>query len=883
MPMETAIPQPVRLQDYRPAPYNIDSADLDITLEPTLTAVRARLTLRPNPAGHEPGAALVLDGERISLQSIAIDGVALDSARWTASSHSLTIPDVPQEPFVLDVVTVCNPSANTELSGLYISSGVFCTQCEAQGFRRITYFYDRPDVMARFSVRLEADRKLFPVLLSNGNLRQKGLIGESQQHFAIWDDPFPKPSYLFALVAGDLASIHDTFSTMSGRQVELGIYVEKGKEDRCAWAMESLKNSMRWDEERFGREYDLDIFNIVAVSDFNMGAMENKGLNIFNDKYILALPSTASDLDYVNIEAIIAHEYFHNWTGNRVTCRDWFQLCLKEGLTVFRDQEFTSDLRSRPVKRIQDVKTLRARQFPEDGGPLAHPARPSSYIEINNFYTPTVYEKGAEICRMLQTLIGAQAFRKAMDLYFVRHDGEAAAIEDFVGCMAEASGRDLKQFFTWYEQAGTPHVVAEGRYDAALKTYTLTLEQRTPATPGQGEKQLLHIPLGIGLVGPRGEDMPLDVDGGGALNAPLIEFTQQKQVYSFRNVAQRPVLSLNRGFSAPIHLTVNNSAEDQLFLMRSDNDSFNRWEAGQTRGRALILDRIAGGGDTQAVERYALALQHILNDSQADDAFKALMLGLPTESDIAAAIGRNVDTDAVRKARDGVREDMGRLLAPQLDRIWPETRERGGYHPGPSETARRSLRSACLQLMIFGNRKDGIAAARVELERPHCMTAEMAALSALVQIECEERDTELARFHARHGHDHLLIDKWLMLGAQCVGVAAAARVVALTQHSDFRWTTPNKVYALIAGFTTGNTSGFNAADGAGYRAVADAIIRLNHINPQVAARLATGFRSFRMLDQPRRTAAEAELARVLAESNISRDVFEIISRTLRSS
>ncbi len=883
MSTETTIPQPVLLRNYRPAPYCIDSADLDIILDPTLTTVRARLALRPNPAGQVPGAALVLDGERISLKSIALNGVALDNGRWTTDSHSLTILDVPQDSITLDLVTVCNPSANTELSGLYISNGVFCTQCEAEGFRRITYFYDRPDVMARFSVRLEADRKLFPVLLSNGNLRQKGLIGESQQHFAMWDDPFPKPAYLFALVAGDLASVHDTFSTMSGRQVELGIYVERGKEDRCAWAMESLKRSMRWDEERFGREYDLDIFIIVAVQDFNMCAMENKGLNIFNDKYILALPETATDLDYINIEAIIAHEYFHNWTGNRITCRDWFQLCLKEGLTVFRDQEFTSDLRSRPVKRINDVKTLRARQFPEDGGPLAHPARPNSYIEINNFYTATVYEKGAEICRMLQTLIGAQAFRKAMDLYFERHDGEAAAIEDFVGCMAEASGRDLKQFFTWYEQAGTPHVVAEGRYDAALKTYTLTLEQRTPATPGHGGKQLLHIPLGIGLVDSRGEDMPLDVDGGGALNAPLIELTQQKQTFSFRNIAQRPALSLNRGFSAPIHLTVNNSAEDQLFLMRSDNDSFNRWEAGQTRGRALILDRIAGGGSSQAMERYALALKHIVNDDQADDAFKALMLGLPTESDIAAAIGRNVDTDAVRQARDSVREDLGRLLAPQLERILPETRERGGYLPGPTETARRSLRSACLQLMIFGNRKDGIAAAQADLEQPHSMTAEVAALSALVQIECAERDTELARFHARHAHEHLLIDKWLMLNAQCVGDGAAARVVALTQHSDFRWTTPNKVYALIAGFTTGNTSGFNAADGAGYSAVAEAIIRLNRINPQVAARVATGFRSFRVLDEPRRTAAEAALARVLAESDISRDVFEIISRILRSS
>ena len=876
--MEIKTPQTIRLRDYRPAPYSIESADLDISLDPVMTSVRARLALKPNPGSVEINAALVLDGERIALQSIAIDGVTLAPSQWSVSDRSLTVMDVPQTAFVLDLVTVCNPKSNTELSGLYISSGVFCTQCEAEGFRRITYFYDRPDVMARFSVRMEADRTQFPVLLSNGNLRQKGLIGESERHFAIWDDPFPKPSYLFALVAGDLASIHDAFTTMSGRNVELGIYVEKGKEDRCRWAMESLRSSMRWDEERFGREYDLDVFNIVAVSDFNMGAMENKGLNIFNDKYILALPGTATDLDYVNIEAIIAHEYFHNWTGNRITCRDWFQLCLKEGLTVFRDQEFTSDLRSRAVKRITDVKTLRARQFPEDGGPLAHPARPSSYIEINNFYTPTVYEKGAEICRMMHTLIGRQAFRKAMDLYFERHDGEAATVEDFVRSMADASGRDLKQFFSWYEQAGTPNVIAEGSHDAVSRTFTLTVEQRTVATPGQHDKLPLHIPLAIGLVGPDGEDMPLDLDGYGVLNEPLIELRQQRQTYRFRNIAKRPVLSLNRGFSAPVHLTVNSSAKDQLFLMARDSDSFNRWEAGQTLGRALILGRINGTADHDALEHYAGVLKRILDAPDADDAFKALMLGLPTESDIAAAIGQNVDTDAVHLARDAVRQDIGALLAPQISRIWSATGESGAYHADPAGTARRALRSAVLQLLVLGNRSKGIAAAVDELEKPHNMSAEISALTALVQVECAERDTELDLFHARHGHEHLLIDKWLMLNAQCVGASAAARIEALTQHADFRWFTPNKVYALIAGFASGNTAGFNAADGSGYRLVADAVIRLNRINPQVAARIATGFRSYRVLDQTRRTAAEIELQRVLAESDLSRDVFEIISR-----
>ncbi|MGH6820177.1 MAG: aminopeptidase N, partial [Methylocella sp.] len=486
-----------------------------------------------------------------------------------------------------------------------------------------------------------------PILLSNGNPGETGDIAGTTRHYAVWNDPYPKPCYLFALVVGDLASVADTFKTMSGRSVKLGIYVEQGKEDRCAWAMESLKTSMRWDETAFGREYDLEVFNIVAVSNFNMGAMENKGLNIFNDKYILALPSTATDTDYVNIEAVIAHEYFHNWTGNRITCRDWFQLCLKEGLTVFRDQEFTSDIRSRAVKRITDVKTLRARQFPEDGGPLAHPARPSSYIEINNFYTPTVYEKGAEICRMLKTLIGEAAFRKGMDLYFTRHDGEAATVEDFVRSMADASGRDLGQFFTWYEQAGTPQLIAQGRYDASARTFDLMIEQKTLATPGQMEKLPLHIPLALGLVGPDGVDMPLDLHGVGVLNSPLIELTEPQATFRFRNVAQKPVISINRAFSAPVNLTLNNSAEDQLFLMGHDRDSFNRWEAGQTRGRELILASLGGGLPRQEVESYGAALERLLADPSIDTAFKALMLGLPSESDIAAAIGAEVDTDQV--------------------------------------------------------------------------------------------------------------------------------------------------------------------------------------------------------------------------------------------
>jgi aminopeptidase N len=572
-------PSTIYLKDYKPAPFAVDSLHLDFSLEPRATRVKSRLEIK----SLVPNQPLVFAGEKLKLVGLKLNGGEVDHA---VDDESLTIAQTPAGTFTLEIETECNPVGNTALSGLYQSNGMYCTQCEAEGFRRITYFYDRPDVMTRYTVRMEAVKALCPVLLSNGNYQSGGAIAGTDRHFAVWHDPHPKPSYLFALVAGDLAGVHDSFTTMSGRKVQLGIYVEKGKEDRCAWAMESLKASMRWDETAFGREYDLEVFNIVAVSDFNMGAMENKGLNVFNDKYILALPETATDTDYTNIEAIIAHEYFHNWTGNRITCRDWFQLCLKEGLTVFRDQEFSSDLRSRAVKRIADVKTLRARQFPEDGGPLSHPARPSSYIEINNFYTPTVYEKGAEICRMMKTLIGETSFRKAMDIYFERHDGEAATIEDFVACMADASGRDLTQFFKWYEQAGTPRINVKTAYDEKAKMFDVTLEQQTMPTPGQPHKQPMHIPLNLGLIGANGEDMVLDLEGVGKLNTPLIELTAEKQTFRFRNVLNRPVLSINRWFSAPVILQAKQTADEQLFMIGRPGRTWARISSLPVSGRS---------------------------------------------------------------------------------------------------------------------------------------------------------------------------------------------------------------------------------------------------------------------------------------------------------
>ena len=869
-------PVAINLKDYAPVAHAITHVALTVKLHATATETISELTIVPR---EKSGVALELDGEGLTLNSIAINGVPLAASDYTYAGNKLRIAAPPTAPFKLTIAQTCNPEANTALSGLYLSGGNFCTQMEAQGFRRFAFFHDRPDVMATFEVRIEAERNI-PVLLANGNPGARGEIADSTRHFAEWHDPHPKPSYLFALVAGDLASVIDRFTTMSGREVELGIYVEKGKEDRCAWAMESLKASMRWDETAFGREYDLDVFNIVAVSDFNMGAMENKGLNVFNDKYVLARPDTATDQDHINIEAIIAHEYFHNWTGNRITCRDWFQLCLKEGLTVFRDQEFTSDLRSRAVKRIQDVKTLRARQFPEDQGPLAHPVRPSSYIEINNFYTATVYEKGAELCRMMKTLIGAAAFRKAMDLYFVRHDGEAATVEDFVRCMADASGRDLTHFAKWYEQSGTPVVTVKTRHDAAKQVFEVTLSQETPPTNDQKEKIALHIPLGFGLVDAAGNDLPLHLEGVGALNTPLIELTERAHTYRFTGIAKRPRLSINRGFTAPVMIKAEASEADLAFLMGHDSDNFNRWEAAQTIGRGLLQNATAAVAAGQAlpdVASFAQALGNTLSDKTADNAFKAMMLSLPTEAEIAQAIGKDVNADHIATARNGMRTLIAKALMPQLRETFAKTATPGPYTPDTTSTARRALHYTVLALMAAGDPKAALALAKSELSAADNMTAEVGAISAVLNVDGVE--DLLDQFIARHGGDHLLVDKWLSLNAFVARPDLASHVEALTQHPLFKWATPNKVYALIGGFAA-NQQAFNGDDGAGYRVVAGAIFRLNATNPQVAARMATGFRSWRMFDAPRRTHAEAEMRRILAVKELSPDVFEIISRTL---
>jgi aminopeptidase N len=691
--------RPVRLAEYRPPDWLVDTVELNVVLHASATRVQSTLQLRPNPAAEAP-APIVLDGDALRLVSVKLDGTLLAPESYVATPERLSIPQPPNGPCRLEIETEVDPSANTQLMGLYRSNVTYCTQCEAEGFRRITHFPDRPDVMAVYTTRIEAEKAEAPVLLGNGNRIEAGDIPGTGRHYAVWHDPFPKPAYLFALVGGDLACVEEPFVTMSGRTVALRIYVEHGNESRCAYAMDSLKRSMAWDERTFGREYDLDVFMIVAVSDFNMGAMENKGLNIFNDKYVLATPDTATDADFASIEAIIAHEYFHNWTGNRITCRDWFQLCLKEGLTVFRDQEFSSDERSRPVKRIADVRLLRSHQFIEDAGPLAHPVRPAVYREINNFYTATVYEKGAEVVRMLKVLLGADAFRAGMDLYFQRHDGEAATIEQFVQCFAEASGRDLEQFMRWYNQAGTPQVVASGRYDAASRTYRLDLAQSIPPTPRQPHKEPMVIPLIAGLVGPDGQDVPLVSADGKTIERGVLVLSEPTQSFSFKNVPARPVLSLNRGFSAPVNLVADLSSDDLGFLAARDPDPFNRWQAVQSLATSLLVNNVTNlRSGAAAAQGPALikAMRAILDDASLQPAFVAQAVALPSETDIAREIGQDVDPDAIFQARAALRQAISGALADRLGETASRMRNAGPYSPDAASAGRRSLKNACLE------------------------------------------------------------------------------------------------------------------------------------------------------------------------------------------
>ncbi len=869
----------VRLQDYRPPDFAIETVNLDFNLEPTKTRVTARLDLRRR---SETGD-LVLVGDELRLVSVALDGEALAADRYHATADELTIRGIGEDPVSLEIVTEIDPTANTKLMGLYRSSGTYCTQCEAEGFRRITYFLDRPDVLAVYTTRVEAAKTVAPVLLANGNLVETGDAADSSRHYAIWHDPFPKPSYLFAMVAGDLGVLSDTFTTMSGRAVALNIYCEHGKEERCAYAMDALKRSMAWDETAYGREYDLDVFNIVAVSDFNMGAMENKGLNVFNDKYVLADPDTATDVDYAHVEGVIAHEYFHNWTGDRITCRDWFQLCLKEGLTVFRDQEFSADMRSRPVKRIADVRTLKARQFPEDAGPLAHPVRPEIYHEINNFYTPTVYEKGAEVVRMLKTVLGENGFRAGMDLYFERHDGEAVTIEDFLAAFVDATGTDLGQFKLWYQQAGTPEVTARGTYDRRARTYTLALAQNGSPTPGQPVKKLMHIPVRFGLVGQNGDDLAFERAEGARIDGDVIQFTDRSQSVVFHGVSTRPVPSLLRGFSAPVRLSIDLSEADLLFLLRTDADPFNRWQAAQTLAMRTL---IAGSADVARRERVDFdqklidAVADVAEDERLEAAFRAQVLQLPGESDIAREIGRDVDPDAIAAARNQVRARFADRVGDRLASLFGQLHDERPYTPDAASAGRRALANASLDLMVANGSQAAIEWVVGRYRDADNMTDRLAALSILAGSALEERHDALADFYHRYRHDPLVLDKWLTLEATVPAQGTLDRVRELLRHPAFSISNPNRVRSLVGAFAGGNQTQFNRADGAGYEFVADFVIELDHRNPQTAARLLVSFRSWRALEPHRRALAEKALQRVAAVDSLSPDTRDIVTRTL---
>jgi aminopeptidase N len=881
--MRTEEPRPVRLKDYRPPDWLIETVNLDVFLDPTATVVRAKLKLKPNSAGAP--APLILDGEELKLRSLAIDGKPLPDGSFIATPDGLTIAQPPQRPLTLEIETVIDPAANTQLMGLYRAGATYCTQCEAEGFRRITYFLDRPDVMAVYTTRIEADKAEAPVLLSNGNLVAAGDVPGTNRHFAVWHDPFKKPCYLFALVGGDLARVVDTFTTMSGRNVTLAIYVEPGKEDRCLYAMDSLKHAMRWDETAFGREYDLDIFMIVAVSAFNMGAMENKGLNIFNDKYVLASPATATDTDYAHIEAVIAHEYFHNWTGDRITCRDWFQLCLKEGLTVFRDEEFSADQRSRAVERIGDVRALRSHQFVEDAGPLAHPVRPELYHEINNFYTTTVYDKGAEVVRMIKVLLGPDLFRRGMDLYFERHDGEAATVEQFVQCFADVSRRDFSQFMLWYTQAGTPDIVVTLHYDPRAQTYRLDITQSVPPTPGQPDKAPMLIPLALGLVGKNGGDLPLVLDGK-PLARDVIEVKLLRQSFVFTGIAERPIPSLNRNFSAPVKLTLPVEPDNLRFLAAHDPDPFNRWQAVQTLAMSLLTANVAllrRGAPAREDDGLMAALGSILQDGKLEPAFVALTLTPPSEADIAREIGHDVDPDATFAARTHLRATIGRRLGGALANIYPRMITPGPYRPDAQSAGRRALKNVCLGLLAATQESEAIALTFAQYKNADNMTDRMAALETLAPYDRPERTQALEDFYARYKGDPLIIDKWLSLQAAIPEPATLDRVRALTAHPAFSVANPNRVRALIGSFAQVNHTQFNRSDGAGYDFVADAVLTLDPKNPQVAARLMGAFRSWRALEAGRRARAEATLRRVAASPTLSRDVNDIVARTLAES
>ena len=884
-------PQAIYLKDYKVPDYLITKTQLHVDIHDGHTIVTANLSLTANPAAASRVSQLTLHGTDLELMSIAINGNSIPESAYEFGEETLTIKNTPAQ-FLLTSVTKIYPEKNTSLEGLYKSRTMYCTQCEAEGFRKITYYLDRPDVMSEFITTVVADKK-FPVLLSNGNLVGKGDLNDNR-HFATWHDPFKKPAYLFALVAGDLAHIKDSFTTRSKREVTLQIYVEPKDLDKCEHAMISLKNSMRWDEEVYGREYDLDIFMIVAVDDFNMGAMENKGLNIFNTSCVLAKPESTTDAGFQRVEGVVAHEYFHNWSGNRVTCRDWFQLSLKEGFTVYRDSEFSADMGSHTVKRVEDVSMLRTLQFAEDGGPMAHPIRPESYIEISNFYTMTIYEKGAEIVRMLANLLGKENFRKGTDLYFSRHDGQAVTTEDFVAALSDASGKDLTQFKRWYSQAGTPRLQVSDSYNEDTQEYSLHIKQSCPPTPECQEKLPFHIPIAIGLLGSAG-DLPLYLKNSepdfetGDNTYKVIELTEAEQTFVFERVQERPVPSLLRGFSAPVKLHYDYSREDLMLLMSADSDGFNRWDASQQLALQVINDVIAAyqrgenvnslSIDTRLIE----AFRSVVQDETLDQAMVAYMLSLPSEAYISE-LAEVVDVEAIHYSRNAVRKVMARELRVEFERIYKNYDHEQAYSATADAIASRSLKNVSLAYLMLLNDEEIIRACEHQYLTANNMTDVMAALTQLVNAEAPLAQSlsgnALADFYERWQHESLVVNQWLTVQATCALPDTLAKVKALEVHNAYDSKNPNKIRALVSSFCNSNAINFHDTAGEGYKFLADKILVLNKQNPQIASRLLTPLTKWKKYNPERQSLMKSQLERIMAEPDLSKDVFEVVSKSL---
>ena len=884
--MRTEQPKMIYLKDYQAPEYLIDETHLTFELFEDHSLVHAQLVMRRNPARGEGLPPLVLDGQQLELLSVKLDDVELTDADYQLTDSHLTLhPQRAQ--FVVDTSVKIHPETNTALEGLYTSGSLFCTQCEAEGFRKITYYLDRPDVMSIFTTTVIADQHKYPVLLSNGNPVGSG-PEEDGRHWATWEDPFKKPAYLFALVAGDLWCVEDTFTTRSNREVALRIYVEPENIDKCQHAMNSLKKSMRWDEDTYGREYDLDIFMIVAVNDFNMGAMENKGLNIFNSSAVLARAETATDAAHQRVEAIVAHEYFHNWSGNRVTCRDWFQLSLKEGFTVFRDAGFSADMNSATVKRIQDVAYLRTHQFAEDAGPMAHAVRPDSFIEISNFYTLTVYEKGSEVVGMLHTLLGAEGFRKGSDLYFDRHDGQAVTCDDFIKAMEDANGVDLTQFKRWYSQAGTPRLNVTEHYDAAKQTYSLTFAQSCPATPGQTEKLPFVIPVALGLLNANGEELPLHLQGESAAVGThrVLSVTEAQQTFTFTGMAQQPLPSLLRGFSAPVKLHFPYSRDQLMFLMQHDTDGFNRWEAGQQLAVQVLQDLIGQHQRGEALvmdPRLVAALRSVLGNEQLDQAMVAEMLSLPGEAYLTE-ISEIADVDAIHAAREFARQHLAESLHEALWARYQANREVSKATPYVAQAehfARRALQNIALSYLMLTGKPQVLAAALEQFEHSDNMTERLTALAVLVNSPFDAEKAKALASFAEHFKDNpLVMDQWFSVQAGCTLPGGLERVKALMQHPAFTLKNPNKVRALIGAFAGQNLINFHAADGSGYRFLADLVIQLNAFNPQIASRQLAPLTRWRKYDSARQALMKAELERIRTCGDLSSDVFEVVSKSL---